>query len=176
MLHFSLSPISIFIGSVLGLTQATGLAPSVKAPTQSEANFNLAPQVSIKSFEANADDLTLTVTRDTKHLVIIDAEVPDKAVFYRDLNAETEIVELNADESGINQLEELLGRYQQLESVSIFSHGRSGELQLGNSQINTEVIESNPQFMAVFKEAVKPGGDVFFMAVTLVRVCKAINF
>ena len=162
MLHFSLSPISIFVGSVLGLTQATGLAPSVKAPTQSEAKLNLVTVASIKSFEAKADELVLTATRSTKHLVIIDAGVPDKAVFYRDLYAETEIFELHADESGIKQLEELLGRYQQLESVSIFSHGRSGELQLGNSQINTTVIENNPQFMTVFKGALKSGGDVFF--------------
>ena len=162
MLKFSLSPISIVVGSVLGLTQTAGIAQSVQVPVQSE--FKLTPLIvpSINSFKAKADDLVLTAASSVNHLVIIDAGVPDKALFYSDLNAETEIVELNADESGINQLEELLGRYQQLESVSIFSHGRSGELQLGNSQINTVVIESNPQLMAVFKGAVKPGGDVFF--------------
>ncbi|WP_076419104.1 Ig-like domain-containing protein [Colwellia sp. UCD-KL20] len=162
MLHFSLSPISIVVGSVLGLTQTAGFAQSVQVPVQSE--FKLTPLIvpSINSFKAKADDLVLATASSVKHLVIIDAGVPDKTLFYRDLYAETDIIELHADESGIKQIEELLGGYQQLESVSIFSHGRSGELQLGNSQINTRVIENNPQFMAVFKGALKSGGDVFF--------------
>ncbi|MEI5617403.1 DUF4347 domain-containing protein, partial [Streptomyces brasiliscabiei] len=85
----------------------------------------------------------------------IDAAVPDKSLLYGQRQTGTEIVELQADESGIKQLEALLVDYHDLQSVSIFAHGRSGEVILGNSSINTAVVETNTQFMRAFKGAVR---------------------
>ncbi|MGO2127430.1 MAG: Ig-like domain-containing protein, partial [Pseudoalteromonas prydzensis] len=172
MLHFSLSPISIFVGSALGLIQPANVAASeyVQLPAQPQHSVSMpkpsqittAKVISEQSQVSAENDLVIESANAIKHLIIIDAAVPDKNLLYKQRYSATEIVELRADESGIKQLEALLGGYRDLQSVSIFSHGRSGEVQLGNSTINTAVVETNAQFMRVFKGAIRSGGDVFF--------------
>ncbi|MDN3388538.1 Ig-like domain-containing protein, partial [Pseudoalteromonas sp. APC 4017] len=172
MLHFSLSPISIFVGSALGLTQVAGVTVSEYAqlPAQPEHSVSVfrSGQVSKdkvkreQSVAPGENDLVIESANVIKHLIIIDAAVPDKSLLYGQRKIGTEIVELQANESGIKQLEALLVDYHNLQSVSIFAHGRSGEVLLGNSSINTAVVEKNTQFMQAFKGAVASGGDIFF--------------
>ncbi|MFY8325389.1 tandem-95 repeat protein, partial [Pseudoalteromonas sp. ZZD1] len=172
MLHFSLSPISIFVGSALGLTQAADVVASeyVQLPVQPQHSVSMFKPSQVNAGKVKSEqlvapsknELVLESANVIKHLIIIDAAVPDKSLLYGQRQTGTEIVELQADESGIKQLEALLVDYHDLQSVSIFAHGRSGEVILGNSSINTAVVETNTQFMRAFKGAVRSGGDIFF--------------
>ncbi|WP_041523728.1 tandem-95 repeat protein [Gilvimarinus agarilyticus] len=110
------------------------------------------------------DGDTLSITQGTlvTELVVIDAAVPDKHVLYQGLKPGLAVVEINSQESGVEQLKAVLAQYKNLAAVHIVSHATEGELLLGNSRISAETIKSDVTLSAAFKRSVQKGGDLLF--------------
>ena len=93
-----------------------------------------------------------TLTREdisTKHrqmpsarsLVIIDSSVDDLELLKTGLKPGTEVVVLHPQFNGIEQITALVSRRQNLQKVHLVSHGSSGSLKLGASELNSDNID-----------------------------------
>ena len=84
-----------------------------------------------------ANSITQTIT---KSIAFIDSAVPESQTLTNGINPEIEVIQLDADRSGIEQIAEAL-QNRSVSAIHIISHGAPGCLQLGSSNLNTEGIE-----------------------------------
>lgn len=106
------------------------------------------------------DSLTIAAGTPVRELVIIDAAVPDKHVFYRAVKPGVEIVEISANEPGLAQLASILAHYRNLAALHIVSHAVDGEILLGSSRISAENIKDEAQAFASLDGALRNGADL----------------
>ena len=103
-------------------------SPMVEAPPDNTA-------------ELDAQQLATQAT--TTNLVIIDSSVPDLEQLIDDLGrpvegTQTDVVVLNSEEDGIEQITSLLSEYQNIESIHLVSHGSDGTIQLGATTLTLQ--------------------------------------
>ncbi len=96
---------------------------------------------------AGADADTVVVTAETRReLVFIDARVSDQQALVADLLANSgedrsiEVVVLDSEKDGIEQIGEALGSYQGLDAVHIVSHGSDTGVQLGDTWFSQDSL------------------------------------
>lgn len=70
-----------------------------------------------------------------KKIILIDSAVPDFNLILADLGPDSSYYILDNTRDGLSQMADILSGYAGLDSIHIFSHGSSGNLQLGNSFI-----------------------------------------
>ena len=73
-------------------------------------------------------------------LVIIDAMVDDLTMLLADVGSDSEVVILDSQQNGIEQITAVLVQHPQLTQIHIVSHGSSGCLSLGNAKLNLNTI------------------------------------
>ncbi|GAA0655064.1 Ig-like domain-containing protein [Rheinheimera tangshanensis] len=95
-----------------------------------------------------------------RELMIIDAAVPDKQVFYRAVKPGVDIVEIDSAQPGLAQLNAILKNYQGLKSLHIVSHAEEGVLLLGNSRVDSAVLTSEKDTFASLNAALIHGADL----------------
>ncbi|BAN68243.1 DUF4347 domain-containing protein [endosymbiont of unidentified scaly snail isolate Monju] len=71
-----------------------------------------------------------------------------------------EVVWLDAERNGVEQVSEILSRHQDLASVHLLSHGAAGLVRLGNSQLDRERLQREQARIARWGAALRPGGDL----------------
>ena len=106
------------------------------------SKVNLTPFAGVlnqKNFVLN-NQLNARETLINKPLVILDRKVSDLKSLVRDLESRANIVILNSEQSGIEQITQALDKYQHLSSLHLVAHGSPGCLYLGNSQLSIENI------------------------------------
>ena len=99
------------------------------------------PQISTTSIEEeylSDQDCQMPWTRS---LVIIDSSVDELELLKTGLKLGAEVVVLHPQFDGIEQITALMGRRQDLQKVHLVSHGNSGSLKLGASELNSLNIE-----------------------------------
>ncbi len=109
--------------------------------------------------------ITQTVAADvspgTKSIVFVDPRVVDSEAIIRTIAPGTEIVMLNAETDGLDQIAAYLaGHDHDIASIHILSHGASGELQLGGARITGDTLLAHQADLAAIGRALKPGGDI----------------
>ncbi|WP_232279989.1 Ig-like domain-containing protein [Shewanella denitrificans] len=102
-----------------------------------------------------------------REVVIIDESVDDRAVFYRDLKPGVVIHEMNLSSNGLEQLGDILKDYKNIEALHVISHGSDGEIKLGNSVINQQVLQNNPHLFNQLKQNLSPRADILFYGCNL---------
>ena len=95
-----------------------------------------------------------------RELVIIDAAVPDKTTLYRSLKPGVDVVELNSEQDGVLQLQQVLQNYSGLQAVHLVSHAEQGKILLGNSSIDSTVLTEHPDLLRQLNQSVVAGGDL----------------
>ena len=86
-----------------------------------------------------ANSITQTIT---KSIAFIDSAVPEVQVLANGIHPETEVIQLNARRSGVEQIAEAL-QNRSVSAIHIISHGAPGCLQLGSSKVNADSIEGD---------------------------------
>ncbi len=95
-----------------------------------------------------------------RELVIIDAAVPDKTTLYRSLKPGVDVVELNSQQDGLLQLQQVLKNYSGLQAVHLVSHAEQGKILLGNSSIDSTLLAEHPGLLRQLNQSVVDGGDL----------------
>lgn len=95
-----------------------------------------------------------------RELVIIDAAVPDKTTLYKSLKPGVDIVELNSQQDGVLQLQQVLQNYSGLHAVHLVSHAEQGKILLGNSSIDSTMLTEHPDLLRQLNQSVVVGGDL----------------
>ena len=96
----------------------------------------------------------------TSNIVFVDANVTNAQSLIDSVGSDTEVVILDNSRNGIEQITEVLGDRNNLDSIQILSHGNSGSLQLGNSGLNNGNIASYESQLQQWGEALGEDGDI----------------
>ncbi|CAG1022409.1 partial Serralysin, partial [Patescibacteria group bacterium] len=104
--------------------------------------------------------MTTPSTAKAKSLIIIDSHVSDWKSLIADIDANTPIIILDSEHDGLTQITEQIANYSKLDSIHIISHGSTGSLQLGNSQINQINLADYADTLASIGNALSEQGDI----------------
>jgi len=77
-----------------------------------------------------------------------------------DTDRDFEVVVLERDKDGIEQISSLLQQYQDVDAVHIISHGNDGNIQLGNTSLNADTLQQNSASIALWANAFTDSGDI----------------
>ncbi|MBE3668648.1 hypothetical protein BOO25_06735, partial [Vibrio navarrensis] len=153
-------------------TDLTSLRTVDSQPEPSDI-FTGTPNTSnISRITVNPNELVLTRSGKVSELIIIDAAVPDKHLFYKSLKNNVEIKEINSQQDGLTQLKDILSNYNGLDALHIVSHAEDGIVYLGNSQITTQRLQEEVNLFSSLDHALKEGGDVLFYGCNLAQTQK----
>ncbi|QDU99025.1 cadherin-like domain-containing protein [Lignipirellula cremea] len=101
-----------------------------------------------------------------QELVVIDPAAADYQQLVDDLLAQEtstrrfEVVLLDGDRDGLEQLGEILARYNNLDAVHLVSHGAAGVIQLGSSQLQLENVGAYAGSLVGWRDALGADADL----------------
>ncbi|MBS8268223.1 DUF4347 domain-containing protein [Halomonas litopenaei] len=97
-----------------------------------------------------------------RHLVVVDAHLSDaqRQTIREGLADDAELLEVDADENGIEAITAALAGMDQVESVEIFSHGASGQFQLGDTLVGNDTLTSLTASLGQWREALTADADL----------------
>ncbi|WP_146415271.1 DUF4347 domain-containing protein [Crateriforma conspicua] len=87
------------------------------------------------------DDARVASDRVSNGIVFIDAAVTDLEMLTDGIESGHEVVLLQPDQSGVDQISQILSTRKGITSVHIVAHGQAGRLQLGNQMLDFETVE-----------------------------------
>jgi CSLREA domain-containing protein len=79
-----------------------------------------------------------------------------------DNNRTIEVVVLDSDRDGIEQVSEILSERSDLAAVHFITHGADGQINLGNSRLNSTTLAENSDAVAGWGKALTDTGDILF--------------
>src|SRR5690606_29418657 len=122
--------------------QRSYLSASINSSPDLSATNMATAQIVRDAVPVAANELAIVSASPIKELVIIDAAVPDKAVFYRAVKPGVDIVEIDSSQPGLAQLKAILKNYKSLTALHIVSHAEEGVMLLGNSRVDSAALTS----------------------------------
>jgi hypothetical protein len=99
-------------------------------------------------------------------LVFIDTDTPDYEQLVEDLLADQDesrrigIVLLDNNRDGIEQITDILSKFENLDAVHIISHGGDGTIDLGGSTLDGESLEANAERITGWSKSFSESGDL----------------
>lgn len=91
-------------------------------------------------------------SRLARQLVVIDSGIHELSSLIADVQSDSSVLVLDRDRDGIVQITEFLKSAPSISSLHIVSHGASGNLYLGNAQLNLGTLD-------VYLDQLKSWGD-----------------
>ncbi|MEG4470745.1 DUF4347 domain-containing protein, partial [Microcoleus sp. AT9_B5] len=104
--------------------------------------------------------LTTQVFNMNQQIIFIDSSVSDYQTLLGGADPQAEIVILDANCSGIEQITETLTAKQNVEAVHIISHGSEGNLQLGSDILNGKSLESFSSRLQQWRNVLTEEADI----------------
>ncbi len=106
-----------------------------------------------------------TVTAVRHELVIVDTGVGNYQTLIDDIlkqtgNRRIEVVVLDTNRDGVDQITEILGQHNNLDALHLISHGDSGMLQLGNGVLDSSALQTRAEELAAWKSAFGEQADI----------------
>ncbi|HWR72216.1 MAG TPA: DUF4347 domain-containing protein, partial [Nitrospirota bacterium] len=102
-----------------------------------------------------------------RELVFFDEKLPQHQQLIADLqkngcDRNLEVVELESDRNGIEQVSEILSKRSDLAAVHFISHGTDGQINLGNACLNSNALQQNADAISTWGKALTETGDILF--------------
>jgi hypothetical protein len=102
-----------------------------------------------------------------RELVFFDEKLPLHQQLIADLqkngcDRSLEVVELESDRNGIEQVSEILSERSDLAAVHFITHGTDGQISLGNACLNSTTLEQNINAISSWGKALTETGDLLF--------------
>jgi len=94
-------------------------------------------------------------------IVFIDAAVEDRDTLIAGIDPSIEIVMLDSDRDGVEQIADALSSRSDVDAIHILSHGRSGTLDLGSTKLTEASMKGrHADEMAVIRNALSQDADI----------------
>ncbi|NET21708.1 MULTISPECIES: DUF4347 domain-containing protein, partial [unclassified Okeania] len=93
-------------------------------------------------------------------LLFIDSKVENYRHLISEIDLDTRVFILQPNGNGINQIAENLGKYHQVETIHIISHGAKGSLYLGNSLLNLDNIHQYAESIQQWGKCLSGDGEI----------------
>ncbi|MBL4607116.1 MAG: DUF4347 domain-containing protein, partial [Pseudomonadales bacterium] len=153
--------------------------------SESDATQPVAPSENDSTAEADAIAPISTNTNDDNisyELVVVDTATPDYQLFIDDIlaqsdeNRQIEVVLLNSEQDGLEQLSALLSTYSNLDALHIISHGDAGEIALGSDSIDLLDLESQSEQLSAWQNAFSDDADLLIYGCDLASTAEGMLF
>ncbi|WP_185267178.1 Ig-like domain-containing protein, partial [Halopseudomonas xiamenensis] len=142
----ALEPRMLFDGAVAA-TVADVAEPVETQPNDTHANDNLAA--------------TPQGSTDQRHeVVFIDSNVRDYQQLLAGMPSSTEVVILDGDQDGLQQMADYLQGRSGIDAIHILSHGDIGRLQLGSQWLDNVNLPANAELLTSIGQALTADGDI----------------
>ena len=109
-------------------------------------------------------------------VVFIDSRVVDPASLLKGMTAGTEVVYLNANSGGLQQISSYLSHHHEVGSVSIVAHGGDGDLVLGSTDVNAANLGTFSGALAGIGRNLRAGADILVYACSTAADARGISF
>jgi len=97
---------------------------------------------------------------DRKEIVFIDPSVDGIQDFFDNANPNIEVILLDADADGVEQIASILQGREDIDAIHIISHGDAGVLNLGNTQLTSDTInDEHADELAIIRAALSEDAD-----------------
>lgn len=97
------------------------------------------------------------------NLIFIDSNLDNYQSLISDLD-HTELMVIDSNRDGVEQITETLANYANIESIHIISHGDSGTLQLGSTKLNADNLASYSKSIESWSNSLTEDGDLLLYA------------
>ncbi len=149
------------------LQKLTAAAPELQPDELAETVHELSPPAA----ELQPDELAETLVEITwptpaiTEVIFIDQGVPNWQDMVEDIQSsaiagQIEIVTIDSGRDGISQIGEVLGRFSNISTIHLVSHGAAGEIGLGNSILSLETLSARAGEIAQWNTALNSGADL----------------
>ncbi|MFD0915250.1 tandem-95 repeat protein [Pseudahrensia aquimaris] len=135
---------------------------TAEKPTDTLVESGAAP-TGQSEFFADSDDSEIFSfdTTERVEIAFIAPDVPDIEALLTTLPKGVEVVLLEPERDGVVQMANLLEGRSNVDAIHILSHGKPGELSLGNASLNTSsAIESYAKQLVIIGNALTDAGDI----------------
>ena len=103
------------------------------------------------------------MSNNTSTIVFIDSNVADYQTLAQGVSSDAEVIVLDKERDGIEQITEALAHRSDVASVQIVSHGDAGRVQLGSSWLSADTLSQYSQDLSQWGDALQADGDIFFL-------------
>jgi hypothetical protein len=93
-------------------------------------------------------------------LMFIDPTVEDYQSLIADALPSTEVIVLNLELDGVEQITNSLAKYQEISSLHIVSHGATGSLQLSSTNLNSDNLSDYSEYLQQWANALTDDADI----------------
>ncbi|NOR68808.1 MAG: DUF4347 domain-containing protein, partial [Methylomarinum sp.] len=147
---YALEPRIMFDAAAL-TTAVETIAEAEPAPTESDP----APDAQLL-----VDGITQV--QPVNSVLFVDSAVQDYQSLINGVQAGTQVVILDANQDGVQQIANTLSQYSNLTSIQIISHGSQGQLSLGNASLSQSSLDSYQTALQSWGDALSETGDILF--------------
>ncbi|MCP4981274.1 MAG: DUF4347 domain-containing protein, partial [Gammaproteobacteria bacterium] len=143
--------------------------------TQQTSQIDDTPEEPTPQTEQPDELVDSSTTAEPQHteLVLVDSATDNYQQLVDDLLDQTdesrrlEVVLLDSERSGIDQISETLLAYQNLDAIHLISHGSDGIINIGNTALNTELLNQSRVEITAWSEALNEQGDLLIYGCNL---------
>ncbi|MEM9567636.1 MAG: DUF4347 domain-containing protein [Cyanobacteria bacterium P01_E01_bin.34] len=96
------------------------------------------------------------------NLLFVDASVDNIDTLISQVKQGTQVIVLDSQTDGISQITDALSDHQNVSSLSVVSHGDSGQLQLGSSSISSASLSTYRDELQSWQSALSTNADILF--------------
>ncbi|WAJ36957.1 Ig-like domain-containing protein [Pseudomonas sp. GOM7] len=151
-LAISLEARMMFDGAVAATVAETTASQPTDTPDAASS-----PDASHDTLAAASESATADQRQD---LVFIDGKVADKEQLIASLRPGVEVVVLDGNRDGLQQIADYLQGRQDIDAIHIFSHGEQGLLKLGSATLDNQNVASRSTELAAIGASLSSDGDI----------------
>ena len=108
----------------------------------------------------STDPTSQAVANQSNAIYFVSSNLPDVATLLADIPQGAEVVLLNPESDGLNQILAALNGRTGLDAIHIISHGASGLLALGDSVVTSQTLTDRAADIATLGSALSVTGDI----------------
>ncbi|MCP3999901.1 MAG: DUF4347 domain-containing protein, partial [Gammaproteobacteria bacterium] len=112
----------------------------------------------------------------TNEIVFVDSAVNDYQTLLNGISSDAEVIILDADRDGLQQMTEALSGRSGIDAIHIISHGQAGVLKLGGSSIDQAALEGYSDELASIGSVLAADGDILLYGCDIAEGSVGNNF
>ncbi|MDH1252721.1 Ig-like domain-containing protein [Comamonas thiooxydans] len=99
-------------------------------------------------------------TTQRQEVVFVDSNIKDYQQLVSGLKPDTEVVVLDANKDGLQQIADYLDGRSGIDSIHVLSHGKIGQVQLGSDWLDSADLASRSELLNAIGQSIASDGDI----------------
>ena len=154
--------------------------PSLPAALPDDPDFSSLVPTTPSSTPDNdwrlSDAIAQGLVVDARALVVVDSSIENYEALIADLDPATEILLLDTDEDGLQQIADYVEGRDDISAIHILAHGDDAEMRLGTTEINAANVGDFEEILGRIGESLTSSGDILIYGCNVAEGETGIEF